>query len=60
MVMWEPTGCIRLVQLLQPLFLVEVTALLLLSAKFSAQSEPNNFFDFFHLAVEDKNGRHDN
>ena len=29
---------------------------LLLSARFSAQSELNDFFDFFHLAVADKNG----
>ena len=29
---------------------------LLLSAKFSAQSELNDFFDFFRLAVADKNG----
>ena len=29
---------------------------LLLSAKFSAQFELNDFFDFFRLAVSDKNG----
>ena len=29
---------------------------LLLSAKFSTQSELNDFFDFFRLAVADKNG----
>ena len=29
---------------------------LLLSARFSAQSELNDFFDFFRLAVADKNG----
>ena len=56
MVMWKPMGRIRrlhwlLVRLLQPLLLVEV-----LSAKFSAQSELINFFDFSRLAVTDKNG----
>ena len=49
-------GAWLLVQLLQSLILVEVRALYLLSTKFSAQSELNDFFNFFRLAVADKNG----
>ena len=53
MVMWKPTGPIRcLAARSSP----STIAPLLLSAKFSAQFELNNFFDFFCLAVADKNG----
>ena len=53
MVMWKPTGPIRrLAARSTPLTI----APLLLSAKFSAQFELNDFFDFFHLAIADKNG----
>ena len=53
MVMWKPTGPIRhLAACSTP----SAIAPLLLSAKFSAQFELNDFFDFFRLAVADKNG----
>ena len=53
MVMWKPTGPIRrLAARSNP----STIAPLLLSAKFSAQFELNDFFDFFRLAVVDKNG----
>ena len=47
-----------LVQLFQPLLLVEVRALITLgaSAKFSVQSELNDFFGFFRLAVANETG----
>ena len=53
MVMWKPTGPIRhLAARSTP----STIAPLLLSAKFSAQFELNDFFDFFRLAIADKNG----
>ena len=53
MVMWKPTGPIwHLAARSTPSTVVP----LLLSAKFSAQFELNDFFDFFRLAVADKNG----
>ena len=51
MVMWKLTGPIRRLAAHSPL----TVAPLLLSAKFSAQFELNDFFDFC-LAVADKNG----
>ena len=53
MVMWKPTGPIRR---LAARSTPSTIAPLLLSAKFSAQFELNDFFDFFRLAVADKNG----
>ena len=53
MVMWKPTGPIRR---LAALSTPSTIAPLLLSAKFSAQFELNDFLDFFCLAVADKNG----
>ena len=52
MVMWKPTGPIRR---LAARSTPSTIAPLLLSAKFSAQFELNDFFDFFRLAVADKN-----
>ena len=61
--MWKPTGRIRRLaarstpsgpSVINP---GRTKSPLLLSARFSAQSELNNFFDFFRLAVADKNGR---
>ena len=52
MVMWKPAGPIRR---LAARSIPSTIAPLLLSAKFSAQFELNDFFDFFHLAVADKN-----
>ena len=62
MVMWKPTGRIRrLAARWTPSTIApgRSKSHLLLSAKFSAQSELNDFFDFFHshLAVADKNGQ---
>ena len=59
MVMWKPTGRIRrLAACLTPSTIApgRSNSPLLLSAKFSAQSERNDFIDFFRLAVADKNG----
>ena len=59
MVMWKPTGPIqRLASCSTPSAIApgRSKSPLLLSAKFSAHSELNNFFDFFRLAVADKNG----
>ena len=59
MVMWKPTGRIRrLAARSTPSTIApgRSNSPLLLSAKFSAQSELINFFDFFRLAVTDKNG----
>ena len=51
MFMWKPTGPIqRLAARSTP----STIAPLLLSTKFSAQFELNDFFDFFRLAVTDK------
>ena len=61
MVMWKLTGCIRrLAARSTPSAIApgRSKSPLLHSAEFSAQSELNNFFDFFRLAVADKN-RHD-
>ena len=60
MVVWKPTGRIRrLAARWTPSTIApgRSKSPLLLSAKFSAQSELNEFFDFFHLAVADKNGQ---
>ena len=57
--MWKPTGRIRrLAARSTPSVIApgRSKSPLLLSAKFSAQSELNDFFDFFRLAVADKNG----
>ena len=59
MVMWKSTDRIRhLVARSTPSVINpgRSKSPLLLSAKFSAQSELNEFFDFFRLAVADKNG----
>ena len=59
MVMWKPTGRIRrLAARSTPSTIApgRSKSPLLLSARFSAQSELNDFFDFFRLAVADKNG----
>ena len=59
MVMWKPTGRIRrLAARLTPSTIApgQSNSPLLLSAKFSAQSKLINFFDFFRLAIIDKNG----
>ena len=53
MVMWKPTGPIRRLAVRST---PSTIAPLLLSAKFSAQFELKDFFDFFRLAVADKNG----
>ena len=47
-----------LIQLFQPLLLVEVRALITLGAstKFRVQSELNDFFGFFRLAIANENG----
>ena len=59
MVMWKLTGRIRrLAARSTPSTIApgRSKSPLLLSARFSAQSEHNDFFDFFRLAVADKNG----
>ena len=59
MVMWKLTGRIRrLAARSTPSTIApgRSKSPLLLSARFSAQSELNEFFDFFRLAVADKNG----
>ena len=59
MVMWKPTGPIqRLAARSTPSAIApgRSKSPLLLSAKFSAQSKLNDIFDFFRLAVADKNG----
>ena len=59
MVMWKLTGHIwRLAARSTPLTIApgRSKSPLLLSARFSAQSELNDFFDFFRLAIADKNG----
>ena len=59
MVMWKPTGRIRrLAACSTPSAIApgRSKSPLLFSANFSAQSELNDFFDFFCLAVADKNG----
>ena len=56
--MWKPTGRIRrLAARSTPSTIApgRSKSPILLSAKFSAQSELNDFFDFFHLAVADEN-----
>ena len=57
MVMWKPTGRIRRLAARSTPSVINPgrsKSPLLLSAKFSAQSELNDFFDFFCLAVADK------
>ena len=59
MVMWKPTNRVRRLAARSTPSVINPgrsKSLLLLSAKFSAQSELNDFFDFFRLAVADKNG----
>ena len=59
MVMWKLTGHIwRLAARSTPSTIApgRSESPLLLSARFSAQSELNDFFDFFRLAIADKNG----
>ena len=59
MVVWKLTGRIRrLAARSTPSTIApgRSKSPLLLSARFSAQSELNDFFDFFRLAVADKNG----
>ena len=61
MVMWKLTGHIqRLTARSTPSTIApgQSKSPLLLSARFSAQSELNDFFDFFRLAVPDKNGHY--
>ena len=59
MVMWKPTGRIRRLAARSTPSVINPgrsKSPLFLSAKFSAQSQLNDFFDFFRLAVADKNG----
>ena len=59
MVMWKPTGCIRRLAARSTPSVINPgrsKSPLLLSAKFSPQSELNDFYDFFHLAVAHKSG----
>ena len=59
MVMWKPTGRIRRLAARSTPSVINPgrsKSPLLLSAKFSAQSERNDFFDCFCLGVANKNG----